>query len=237
MNNHDEYKDGYTLELAQQEYTKENFPRYAHSLNDISEESKEALSYIKSFNNGLFIPDTTGMLLFCGNEIQLSYTKYLNGYATNESGKICKDHVHRSTAIFSDEDARTLPDLTTAMRSIVTDFEEGKIIPPHITGQDNLQQDHGIFGWYAKTEQGIVGIIKINWHYYSDYYIPDFAEYYDDRYFAEYYDDKYFIVRTEEEEYSPIDRDSLLDMFGKYETTFIYDGKYDENGKSSAHGA
>ena len=77
---------------------------------------------------------------------------------------------------------------------------------------------HGIFGWYAKTEEGIIGIIRVTWCYRSNYYDL-------------YYDDAYYIIEYGSNEYKPIDRDSLLKKFGKYESTFIYTGAYDALGK------
>ena len=78
----------------------------------------------------------------------------------------------------------------------------------------NILYKHGFFGWYAKTNDGVVGIVRVTWNF---------------RFGA--MDDAYFIVDQTANEIRQIDRDSLIEKFGEYETPYIYRGEYAKNGK------
>ncbi len=78
---------------------------------------------------------------------------------------------------------------------------------------------YGAFGWYVKTEHGVIGIVRIDW------------EYENSTTHRVYYDDAYYVIRQGEAEYMAAERDVLLEMLGEYENVNIYTGKYNENGK------
>jgi len=212
--------NGYTIAQAQAEQAYPSVSnRYVHVLDGVTGEAAAALEYIKSFENGLFIPRGHGDKLSNSPEVQLSVRRYIDGFTTNESGMIYADSVIWSNARFSKDDVHSLPDLSSAYAAVISAFEAGNIHPPHILKYSEMKNtDHGIFGWYAKTEEGIIGIIRVTWCYRSNYYDL-------------YYDDAYYIIEYGSNEYKPIDRDSLLKKFGEYESTFIYTGAYDALGK------
>ena len=216
------YLNGYTIAQAEQDYSADG-NRYVHTLDRVTGEAADALEYIKSFENGLFIPRGDGDKLSNSPEVQLSVRRYIDGFTTNESGMIYADSVIWSNARFSKDDVHSLPNLSSAYAAVISAFEAGNIHPPHILKYSEMKNtDHGIFGWYAKTEEGIIGIIRVTWCYRSNYYDL-------------YYDDAYYIIEYGSNEYKPIDRDSLLKKFGEYESTFIYTGAYDALGKVDVH--
>ena len=48
-------------------------------------------------------------------------------------------------------------------------YAAGKITAPHLKGWENMRLvRYVIFGWYAKTDSGIYGIIRVSWCYADD---------------------------------------------------------------------
>ncbi len=211
------YLNGYTIDQAKQDLYYDDSKLSVSLIDSVSEDAKDALKYIQSFNNGLYIPSGDGFKAF-HSDVQLSFRKYIGGFATNESGTIYADRVKWSKAKFSKNDENALPDLQSAYSRIISSFENGEILPPHIQNHQEMKNTaNGIFGWYAKTEDGILGIVRISWCYRSNE-------------FNIYFDDAYYIVEYGSDEFKAIDRDSLLERLGEYETSYIYDGEYDELG-------
>ena len=102
---------------------------------------------------------------------------------------------------------------------VIKAFEKGEIRPPHIKKYKDMKNPYyGIFCWYAKTDEGVIGVIRVNWTY------PHNNHYYSD--------DAYYIVECGSKVCKPIERDALLEMIGENDASeFIYTGAYDQNGK------
>ena len=197
--------------------------RYVHLLKDITGKAAEKLSEIKSFDNGVFVPNISPMVLSFSPEVQFHAVRYINGFATNEKISIwCKewdggedDSFAETKAHFTEDDLKNLPDLPSAIATIAQEFDKGNITPPHIAKAGELDLlTHGIFGWYAKTNDGVVGVVRVTWQYRSGEM-----------------DDSYYIVDKNSDGVMSIDRDDLLEKLGEYEATYIFDGSYDKNGK------
>ena len=196
---------------------------YVHLLKDITGKAAEKLSEIKSFDNGVFVPYVLPMVLSFSPEVQFHAVRYINGFATNEKVSIwCKewdggdaDTFAETKANFSEDDLKNLPDLPSAIATIAQEFDKGNITPPHIAkaGEVDLLA-YGIFGWYAKTNDGVIGIVRVTWKYKRGEM-----------------DDSYYIVDKNSNGVMSIDRDDLLEKLGEYEATYIFDGSYDKNGK------
>lgn len=105
--------------------------------------------------------------------------------------------------------------------AVKTSFENGEITPPHIRDHGELENTvNGIFGWYAKTDRGVIGIVRVTWCYVSDKYDLHF-------------DDAYYIIEQGSDLCRAVDRDDLLEILGDFEKTYIYTGEYNEYGKYS----
>ncbi len=208
------------IEMLEQKYSEyEHDTYYVHLLEDVTGPAKEALDYIKSLDNGLFVPNEDGFKLYYVPEIQLSCRRFINGFPTNETLMIYADSVKFSEARFSEEDDHSLPDLTSAIASVVASFEDGQISPPHIKNYKELTQaSYGIFGWYAKTDDEVLGIVRVTLCYRSE-----------NR--ELYYDDVYYVVEYGSENCKPIERDTLLEKLDTLGTDYIFTGEYDQNGK------
>ena len=220
------YDSDYTLKQAEED-AKDGFDgREVVLLNTLTGDAATALDFAKNFDNGLFIPDGRGLKLFYVPHTHVTLRRYIGGFATNESVTIFNsDSASWSAAHFSEDDLQKLPDLQSAVASVISALEAGEIMPPHLknVNQDKLQSS-GVFGWYAKTANGVIGVVRVSW-YYED---KELSHYYDDRYF----DDAYYIIEYGSNECVPIDKDALSDRIGAdYEKSYIYAGEYDEYGK------
>ena len=200
-----------------------------HLLKDISGEAKKVLDQIKAFDNGVYVPQFSTNVLWYSPEVQFHATKYIHGFATNEKVSVwCKewtggdqDTYAYTKARFSEEDMSRLPDLSSAFESVKEALNSGLATPPHYNNQEKLRNTtSGVFGWYAKTENGVIGIVRVTWRFYTVKY-------------QYYYDDAYYIIEYGSDECKAIDRDALLDLLGDYETTYIYTGEYNKYGKYS----
>ena len=221
------YGTDYTLAQAEekeQEYLS-NF--HVYTLDHITDEAANVLNDIKGFKNGIFVPDGSGQKLF-GSAAYLNCTRFIDGFPTNEYLRIhvYEDdaNVYQSKAQFTEDDLNALPDLPSAVVSVTAAFQAGKITPPHITKHLSLTPHYwgySIFAWYAKTDNGVIGVIRINWRFNSDEDWP----------YADYFDDAYYIIEYGSEECSPIDRDALLERLGSCESGYVFLGEYTENGK------
>ena len=201
---------------------------YAHSLSGISGEAVETLEYIKSFENGIFVPVSSRVHVL-SPEVQFHARRYINGFATNETVSIWDKEwkggdeysYEFSKAHFSEEDLKALPDLRAAITTVADAYDNGEIHPPHIEDYEKLRlASHGIFGWYAKTESGVIGIVRVTWRFYTEKH-------------EDYCDDAYYIIEYGSDTCKDIDRDALLELLGDCEITYIYTGKYNEQGKYS----
>ena len=191
-------------------------------LADVEGEAAEAVKYATDLRNGVYSASSYN-LLYLGPTVQMTARRYLNGFATNETVYVCggysngkrtEDHAEYSKAKFTEEDLGRLPNLRGAVEAVKKGFDEGLVVPPHIEGYQEMKlRGYGIFGWYAKTEEGVLGIVQVNFCY------------------GRHYDDAYYVTEYGADSCYLIERDELLELLGEYETDFIYDGAYNELGK------
>ena len=216
-----------TIILIQQEYDGWGNDFYVHLLKDISGEAANVLDSLKSFDNGIFVPTFSSSKLYLLPEVQFHAVRYINGFATNEKVSVwCKewrdgdqDTYAFTKARFSEDDMNRLPDLPSAFESVKDGLKSRSVTPPHFNNQEKLRNTtSGVFGWYAKTENGVIGIVRVTWCFYTEKY-------------QYYYDDAYYIIEYGSNECKAIDRDALLELLGEYEATYIYTGEYNEYGK------
>ena len=224
------YGSDYTLSQAEEAYVNGWSNASVHLLKDIPEDAKDALEGIKSFENGIFIPTLTAKLDL-SPEVQFRAIRYINGFASNEGFYIGfygnPDKFSYSQMHFTEEDLLVLPDLTSAREAMINAFEQGKINPPHIQNYEDMTlESHHIFCQYTKTDEGILGLIRVNWRY-KCYYTTEKGG----RYYKTYYDDAYYILEYGSNVCTPIDRDTLLEKVGEYDAGFIFEGDYDDYGK------
>lgn len=188
-------------------------------LSNATGEAKEVLEYVQSLENGLFVSNSTNKL-YLSPKLQVTFRKYLNGFATNEHVRIFGDSITFSDPEyrFTKQDEERLPDLASALATVAAACEEGLIVAPHFQKASDASAIYGVFGWYAKTKEGVLGIVRVTWRFSYEG--------------KRYYDDAYYVVEYGSEECRFISRDALLEIHGEKNTAYIYSGGYDENGKT-----
>ena len=223
----------YNIEQAEKMHRQENEGSsqndlYVHLLKDISGEAANVLEQIRSFENGIFVPTFSSQKLLLRPEVQFNAVRYINGFATNEKVRVWdkgwkgeEDYTYSFTkARFSEDDMARLPDLASAFESVKAALNSGLVTPPHFSAQEKLRDtESGVFGWYAKTEDGVVGVIRVTWRFCTER----------NKY---YYDDAYYIIEYGSDECKAADRDALLKLLGDCEQTYIYTGGYNKYGKA-----
>ncbi len=226
-----------TLEAAEQQIKNKNdivkVNAKSYSLDGVTGEAKTVLDEVLTFENGIYVPVIEGINDRTINSFgqQFHARRYINGFATNEKVSIFdlndEDEVctyQFSKARFDENDLNALPDLESAIKSVASDYDKGELTPPHIKNYDETTvYSYGILGWYAKTDSGVLGVIRVSWR--CDLFLNN------DR-IHKMYDDAYYIIEYGEDEYKQIDRDNLLERLGEYENLYIYQGGYDEEGKT-----
>ncbi len=172
--------------------------------NNVSGDAAQALEYIQSLEQGSYIPKTG----FSAK--QPHYTRYIGGCPTNEYIIIDRENntAEYSEFRFTQEDLQNLPDVAGYVRSLNLDA----LSPPNrdVEGRDLLFR--GAYGWYEKTDKGVLAFVKVIWMY--DY--EGYGYIYDDLYIQLTLDGTQ--VRT---------RDQMLDILG--ENSNIYTGSYDDD--------
>ena len=212
------YYQNLTLQDEEQARYNPDSKLSANLLKDMTGEAAEKFAYIKSLENGTVVP-YAGIELMGLWPMQLCCQRYIDGFRTNESGIIYADKVKWSRAKFTEWDMQRLPNLPAAMETVITALEAGWISPVHIQRLSKNADYKAVFGWYAKTNRGVIGIVRVNWC------------------FGKRYDDAYYVIEYGSGICYPIDRDTLIAVHGSYETSYIYTGEYDENGKVNIYGS
>jgi len=194
------------------------------SLKDVTGDAAATLEEIKDLNKGVFIHGGSSFLS-SSSGVYYQGVRYIDGFATNEGVRIWSEESNgetvyrssRTTARFSDRDLEDLPDLAGVFSAVTEELSNGSVTPPHFNNDLEISSvNTGVFAWYAKTENGVIGVIRISWHFNAKPSV--------------YYDDAYYIVESGSAEYAPIDRDALLERLGGHETTYICTGTYSEYG-------
>lgn len=195
-----------------------------YSLSPLQGEALEAFNYCQNPENGLYLP-----ILFKAlhernhqsyHEFRMFFRRFINGYPTNETLDFRSyERVSKSEMKFIESDLNALPDLASALKQVSESYHQGKLTPPHIQDlSDKTLSSYGIFGWYEKTENGVLGIVRVSWKYTKT------------QGYNTFYDDQYFVITPNSKTAQSIDRDALLKQHA-YASDFIFQGEYDENGK------
>lgn len=176
----------------------------------------EALTYVKPFVNGTFVPQLNYSL--DSSAVSIQYRRYVNGYPTNETVTISGNSAAYSSAKFTQSQLQALPDLTSALYAIGAAVEAGEVSAPHfpeLAGQG--LEEYAIFGWYVSTQSGVYGVIRVDLNF-----GPGLDE--------DLCDDKYYIIAANSDVVEAIDRDKLLNLLGDAHD-YVYTGAYGESGK------
>ena len=219
------YGTAYTLAKAEEDKLKYASNLHVYRPESLTDAAIKELNDLRSFKNGFFLPRSSGTWLFY-TELPTSFggNRYINGFFTNESISVSttevsedgKAVVERSNAQFSEEDMKRLPDLPSAIKNIEKALNQGQIEPPHAQAFESFTlRSKNTFAWYAKTDDGVIGIVRINWKYDPPYQSspPVYC-----------FDYSYYVIEYGADTIVPMDYDALLDRLGSCESTYVYKG-------------
>lgn len=133
-----------------------------------SEPAREAASFVKPFENGVFVPMRDARVS--------RYHRYIGGCPTSEWIQIDleTEEVTRSEYCFADSDFEALPDIAAYIGSL----ELSSIAPQHTDADGKMLLFNSAMGWYEKTAQDVYSIVRIAWRYCEEN--DPFEQYYDE---------------------------------------------------------
>ena len=165
-----------------------------------TEEAQQTMTWVKPFENGVFIPE----------RISPDYhiRRYINGCPTNEWYVIRyeTEEVSASAYRFEDEDFEDLPDIS----AYIANLDLTKILPQHMDTDGKELGYNTAVGWYEKTENGVYSIVRIAWNYWDQ---DGYVQYYDET----------FIILDETGDHI-VSREDLIELIG--DNPNIYTGEY-----------
>lgn len=177
------------------------------TLNFKTQEAKDAIEYVKPFENGVFSQryNGTGKLFF---------RRYINGCQTEETITIdlLTEEVTYSEVRYTKEDMASMENISEHLSQKATEYAAHLPIPPHTdpNGKDLLCLN--LYAWYIKVDGKMYGVVKTAWRYKEK-----------DNYFIQYYDDAYVLYDMSAGTATDISRDDLVAIIG---TRNVYMGEY-----------
>lgn len=183
-------------------------------LNFESEDAKKAFEYVKPFENGVF---SQRIEMYSGSP-KVIFTRYINGCQTEETVTFdlsdAEWKVTRSDVSYSKEELGKLENIAARISEKAKEYETKLPVPPHVDPEGKKLVCLNLYGWYAKSDDKIYGIIKTTWIY---------LEYKEEYRIIKYYDDSYTLYDIGSETMREISRDELATIFGPRN---LYKGEY-----------
>ena len=164
-----------------------------------TEAARQAMEYLKPFENGIFFASRGGDLA------EYSVRRYINGCSTNEWLKIDydKETVRTSEYRFEDADLENLPDLSVYIKNL----ELSKLTPQHTDTEGKTLAYNSAWGWYEKTETGVYSVVQIAWRYFDQEEQPD-----EEVLYTAYYDETFILL--DETGDRIVSREELVSLIG-----------------------
>ncbi len=180
------------------------------TLNFKTQEAKDALEYVKPFENGVF---SQTYLPYNGNG-ELIFRRYINGCQTEETIRIdlLTEEVTYSEVRYTKEDMAQMENISAHLCEKATEYAEQLPPPPHTDPEGKELLCLNLYAWYVKVDGKLYGVIKTAWRYQEK-----------DNYFIQYYDDAYVLYDMSADTATDISRDDLVNIVG---TRNVYMGEY-----------
>lgn len=180
------------------------------TLNFKTQEAKDAIEYVKPFENGVF---SQTYLPYNGTG-KLFFRRYINGCQTEETITIdlLTEEVTYSEVRYAKEDMVQMENISAHLSEKAVEYAEQLPLPPHTdpNGKDLLCLN--LYAWYVKVDEKMYGVVKTVWRYKEK-----------DNYFIQYYDDAYVLYDMSAGTTTDISRDDLVAIIG---TRNVYMGEY-----------
>ncbi len=179
----------------------------AIDLNFESDAAKAVLEYVKPFENGVF-----SQRISYGGEVV--FRRYINGCETEEviSVNAVTEEVSYSEVRYTDEDMECMEDIAAHIAALSAQYREKRPAPPRTDPTGKNLTCLNLFGWYAKAEGRVYGVIKTVWIYMAD---GDWS--------TAYYDDTYTLFDAKAGYAKTVSREELMNLIG---VRNLYRGDY-----------
>ena len=174
--------------------------------------AKDALDFVKPFENGVFSQLLETRTL--GG--RLTFRRYINGCQTEETVSInlTTEEVTYSDVRYTSEDMENLQNIALYLSEQAAAYAKEIPTPPHIDPEGKDLLCLSLYAWYAKVDGKLYGVVKTAWRYKEDI---DWG--------IQYYDDEYVLFDITAGTAAHVSRDDLLDLLGQRN---IYTGAYGE---------
>lgn len=177
------------------------------SLDFTDNEAKDALDFVKHFENGVFSQ------VFLENNV--IFRRYINGCQTEETISIdlLTENVTYSDVRYTKEDMANMENIATQISNKAKEYSEQFPLPPHTDPNGKALNSLSLYGWYVKSGDKVYGVVKTVWWYMEQKELDVIM----------YYDDTYTLYDASAETAIIISRDELVDIVG---TRNVYLGEY-----------
>ena len=179
------------------------------TLSFTSQAAKEAVEYVKPFENGVFSQE-----YYTWGSNKLIFKRFVNGCQTEETVTIdlSTEEVTYSEVRYTVEDIARLTDISVYLSERAKEYKEQLPTPPHTDTEGKKLLCINIYGWYARVDGKLYGVLKTSWRYQDE-----------GDCFVQYYDDSYVLYDMAESTAREISRDDLIEIVG---TRNVYMGEY-----------
>lgn len=185
------------------------------TLNVKTQAAKDALEYVKPFQNGVFIQ--TYRLYASSDRVwrEVVYRRYINGCPTQETITIdlVTEEVTYSDVRYTEEDISKLENISVYLADMAKEYSENIPKPPHIDSYINSLSGGkklvrlNLIAWYVKVDDKLYGVIKTYWQYkgHENGCMIDRA-----------YDTSYILFDMSEKTVTELERDDLVEIVGTW---------------------
>ncbi len=160
------------------------------------EEARAALEYVKPFENGVFVQILSG-------DRQI-YCRYINGCETEEeiAINVVTGEVTRSGVTYTEDDMSRMEDIPARVSALCKKYESTPPSPPNMDPDGKKLVCLAVFGWYAKKDDTVYGVVKTIFRYTAGYEL-------------EYYDEAYTLYDAASATRTELSRDALIALLGE----------------------
>ena len=170
------------------------------TLNFTSQEAKDAVAYVKPFENGVFSQE----YLITSNILR--FRRFINGCQTEEiiTINLRTEEVTYSEVRYTPEDIAGLTDLAEFVSRKAQEYQQEMPVPPHTDTTGKELRSLNLYAWYFKLDGKLYGVVKTTWIYKQD----------TDGWYVLYYDDDHILFDMTEATAQNISRENLIALAG-----------------------
>lgn len=178
----------------------------------VSETAREVIDFVAPFKNGVFAQEYGP---YYGNGL-LIYTRFINGCQTDETITIdlLTEEVTFSDVRYTQEELARIENISYYLSEKAKEYAEKLPTSPHINAKGKELVFLNLYGWYAKSDGKIYGVLKTVFRYIDN-----------EDYKNRYYDDIYILYDMSESNARYISREELVRIVGWRN---VYKGEYGE---------